>query len=206
MRIPEHKHTPLWKKSMVDGFSLSQMKDFLYEIMDNGDMYGYEHGDECGYYLEYKEFFDEVAFGASELYEALDSYDMSHNWDDMTVALLGQTHKVLVYDIVREDYFDMLNRWDEVYATNTAVRRIEKFTKKELITCFRQILTTLILFLDIKSAHDSLCAIVEELDDRGSILKRMMDEVNKRYANINETFDTEYDKLIASLPQRAWVE
>ncbi len=65
MKNPEQKYAPLWKKSMVDGFSLFQIMDFLEEITENGDMYGYEYGDESRYYHEYKELFDELAAGAA---------------------------------------------------------------------------------------------------------------------------------------------
>lgn len=206
MKKPEHKCAPLWKKSMVDGLSLFQITDFLSEIMDNGDMYGYEYGDESEYYLEYKEQFDELAFGASELYDALCESDLRDNWDDMTVALLGPTHRVLGYDIAREDYFSMVNRYDEEFASEEAGKRIERLTKRDMMRCFQKVLTTLVLFLDIKAAHDSLCAIVEELDDRGAIIKRRLDEINRRADQVNETYDTEFDKLVASLPQRVWVE
>ena len=206
MRKPEHKYAPLWKKSMVDGFSLFQIEGFLSEIMDNGCMYGYENGDESEYYLEYKEHFDELALGASELYDALTESDLRDNWDDMTVALLGSTHKVLGYDVSREDYFSMINRYDEEFATEEAVKRIERLTKRDMIRCFQKVMATLVLFLDIKAAHDSMCSIVKELDERGTLLKRRLDEINRLAGQVNESYDSEFDKLAGSLPQRMWVE
>ena len=91
--------TPLWKKSMLQHLNLGDITETLYEIFENGDMYGYEN-DEAGYYQEYKEQFDELSFGANSLLNALQEYDLSEHWDDMTVCLLGQTTTVLGYDSV----------------------------------------------------------------------------------------------------------
>jgi len=183
MKKPENRYAPLWKKSMVDGFNLFQIENFLEEIAENGDMYGYEYGDESEYYLEYKELFDELALGADEMLNALRDSDLRDNWDDMVVVLIGSTHKILGFDESREDYFTMMNRYDEEYAADVSEKRIARLTKRDLIRCFQKIMTTLVLFLDIKAAHDSLCAIVEELDNRAAMMKNG-----------------------SSLPKRSWIE
>jgi hypothetical protein len=183
MKKPVQKYPPLWKKSMIDGFSLFQIEGFLEEIMDNGDSYGFEYGDESEYYSEYKELFDELALGAEELLCAIRDSDIQENWDDMVVSLIGPTHKILGFDESREDYFTMIGRYDEEIASDESIKRITRLTKKDLIRCFQKVMTTLILFLDIKSAHDSLCAIVEELDDRAALMKQGL-----------------------SMPQRSWIE
>jgi hypothetical protein len=157
---------------MIDGLSLFQIENFLEEIVENGDMFGYESGDENEYYYEYKELFDELTFGADEMLCALRDSDLRNHWDDMVVTLLGSTHKILGFDEAREDYFTMINRYDELFASEVSEKRIAKLTKVELIRCFQKVMTTLVLFLDIKSAHDSLCAIVEELDNRAAFMKQ----------------------------------
>jgi hypothetical protein len=183
VKKPEHKYAPLWKKSMVDGFSLFQIENFLEEIMEHGDMYGYEYGDESEYYLEYKELFDELALGAEEMLSALRDSDLRDNWDDMVVVLIGPAHKLLGFDESREDYFTMMNRYDEEFAADVSEKRITRLTKRDLIRCFQKVMTTLVLFLDIKAAHDSLCAIVDELDNRAAMMKSG-----------------------SSTPQRSWIE
>ena len=90
--------TPIWKRSMLQHLNLSAIQEALYEIAGNGDMYGYS-SDEDGYYQEYKEQFDELAFGAGELLDALDAYDLQEHWDDMTVALLVE--RILCWDMTR---------------------------------------------------------------------------------------------------------
>lgn len=71
---------------MLQRHNLYDIREALWEIGENGDMYGYDR-EESGYYQEYKEQFDELATGAQSLLEALDEWDVSENWDDMTVRL-----------------------------------------------------------------------------------------------------------------------
>ena len=52
------------------------------------------------------------------------------------------------------------------------LKRIERLSKRDIISCFRKVMTTLILFFDIKTAHDCLTAIVEELDERAAAMER----------------------------------
>ena len=180
----EQSKRPLWKKSMLQTLNLHDMMDWLYEIMENGDMHGYERGEENegGYYQEYKDQFDELSAGAYGLWETMQDSDIRDNWDDMTVALLGETHTVLGYDSAQTDYYS-IDRWTEQLAVEETVKRIERLTKRDMIRCFRKVLATLLFFFDIKASHDCLTSIVEELDDRAAMMK---------------------GEGIA--PQRAWVE
>jgi len=189
---------------MLQSLNFDHIIDFLYEIMDNGDMYGYERGED-GYYQEYKEHFDELSAGACNLFEALQDYDVRENWDDMTVALLGQTYTVLGFDIVEQDYYHMLN-WNEEWATDEAAKRIKRLTKDDLLRCFRKVMTTLVLFFDIKAAHDCLISIVEELDERGALLQQKNNAINRLYQDLTGTNEAEFDRIIPSIPQRMWVE
>ena len=160
---------------MLQTLNLDSIFEYLYEIQDNGAPYGYARNEdfytgEGGYYREYKEQFDDLSDGAYYLMEALQNYDVRQNWDDMTVALLGRTHQIVGFDIIEQNYCEMLS-WQEEWAENEAVKRIERLSKREMIKCFRRVLAALILFYDIKAAHDCLTSIVEELDERAAMMK-----------------------------------
>lgn len=206
----EQSKKPLWKKSMLKTLNYYDVTEYLDEIGNNGDPYGYER-DESGYYQEYKEQFDELSVGAGRLWEALNGYDYSSGcylrdiWDDMTVALLGYQEKILGYDEVEEDYYAMLS-CQEDFAVEEAQKRLMRFTKEQLISNFRKILTTLILFFDIKAAHDCLTSIVEELDFRGAILEQKNEQINKLYEDLTGSGAEEFDKIIKGIPPRMWVE
>lgn len=178
---------PLWKKSMLKSLNFDDINSFLDEISENGDMYGYSSVEESEYYQEFKELFDELSDGAYRLYEALCESDVQENWDDMTVALLGETQTVLGFDTVEQDYYRMLDPYQEDFAVKEATKRLERLTKRDLIKTFRKVMVSLVLFFDIKCAHDCLTAIVGELDERGALLEQ------------------KYDKQF-NTPKRMWVE
>ena len=186
--------TPLWKKSMLQHLNLGDITETLYEIFENGDMYGYEN-DEAGYYQEYKEQFDELSFGANSLLNALQEYDLSEHWDDMTVCLLGQTTTVLGYDSVEMDYYHMADPYCEDLAVQEAQKRLMRLTKEELIRTFRSVMVVLTSFFDIKAAHDFLTSIVQELNERAAIMERAF-----KKAGMDD------NAPLPALPMRSWVE
>ncbi len=186
--------TPLWKKSMLQHLNLGDITETLYEIFENGDMYGYEN-DEAGYYQEYKEQFDELSFGANSLLNALQEYDLSEHWDDMTVCLLGQTTTVLGYDSVEMDYYHMADPYCEDLAVQEAQKRLMRLTKEELIRTFRSVMVVLTSFFDIKAAHDCLTSIVQELNERAAIMERAF-----KKAGMDD------NAPLPALPMRSWVE
>ena len=161
---------PVWKKSVLQNLTHSDICQYLYEISENGDMYGYDVG-ETGCELEYKPLFDELSAGANTLLEALTACMPPDCWDDMTVALLGHQQTVLGYDEIYTDYFAMLDPCEENLAIREAEKRLLRMTKQELIHGFRQVITTLVLFWDLKTAHDCLTAIVQELDSRAAMME-----------------------------------
>jgi len=198
----------LWKKSMLQHLNYDNIMEMLSEMCNNGDPYGYEREEEGegGYYQEYKELFDEISDGAYQLDQDMREADLRDNWDDMTVALLGETQKVLGFNEIEQDYFGMLNRWDEEYAVDKARERIERLTKRDMIRCFRKVMVTLTLFFDLKSAHDCLTAIVGELDAKGALLQEKVDAMTRLYNKLGEDDQEEFDGLLKNLPPRMWVE
>lgn len=201
---------PVWKKSMLQSLGLGSIVEYLCEISENGDMYGYDGGDD-GYYQEYKELFDDLAGGASSLLDALNEYDMYGGasikdvWNEMTVALLGETQRVLGFDAVEQDYFGMIN-CQENWAVEEAEKKLERLKKSDLIRHFRTVLVILVSFLDIKAAHDCLTSIVQELDEKGALLERKNEKINQIYGDLTGKNGEQFDSLIENLPQRMWVE
>jgi hypothetical protein len=100
----------------------------------------------------------------------------------------------------------MLNPDCEDYAVEEAVKRIERLPKRDMIRIFRTVMTTLVLFYDIKAAHDCLTSIVEELDNRGAILTNKNNEINRLYEDLTGKNGEIFDSIIEQIPQRMWIE
>lgn len=202
--------TPLWKKSCLCGsLGFDDITAWLEEISVNGDMYGYEDTSVEGYYNEYKDEFDELSAGAWGLYDTLMSDEVGglrEVWNDMTVGLLGDLYTVWGFDSAELDYFRLREGYEEELAENEAVRRLERMTKSELIKSFRKVLTTIVMFFDIKAAHDCLTSIVEELDEKGVLLERKNERINSLYKDLTGENGKQFDEIVKNLPQRMWVE
>ena len=115
--------TPLWKKSCLQALRYYDVIDYLDEISENGDAYGYDNGEEV-YYQEYKDQFDELAAGAWELAEAIREVNSLYDydavgsvWDDVLVAILGNVKTVLVegacFSGVRKGSVQSVRRGDQ---------------------------------------------------------------------------------------------
>lgn len=202
--------TPLWKKSCLCGsLGWEDITTWLEEIGENGDPYGYEDSSIEGYYNEYKDEFDELAGGAWSMYEQLMSYEIGglrDVWNDMTVGLLGDLFTVWGYDAAELDYFKLTECYEEEVAQREAVKRLERLTKRELISSFRKVLMTIVMFYDLKAAHDCLTSIVEELDEKGALLERKNEHINALYKDLTGKNAEKFDEEIKNLPQRMWVE
>lgn len=202
------REKPIWKKSMLDGLDLGSIQNELYDMSENGDFYGYDDRDEGSYYDEFRELFNEIAAGATDLNEAIDSWRgmMDGAWDDMTVGMLGETQRVLGFDTVERDYYRMTEPYMEDWAQDEACKRVEHWTKREMMGNFKFVLSTLVSYLDLKAASDTMLAVVAELDYRGAMLEEKTNRIDQIYSDITGKSAEQFEKELENLPQRMWVE
>ena len=52
----------------------------------------------------------------------------------------------------------------------------------------------------------SLTSIVEELDERGAILERKNEKINRLYEDLTGANAKDFDEIIQGIPPRMWVE
>lgn len=202
------REKPIWKKSMLDGLDLGSIQNELYDMSENGDCWGYDDRDEGSYYDEFRELFNEIAAGATDLNEAIDSWRgmMDGAWDDLTVGMLGDTQRVLGFDTVERDYYSMTEPYMEDWAQDEACKRVEHWTKREMMGNFKFVLSTLASYLDLKAASDTMLAVVAELDYRGAMLEEKTNRIDQIYSDITGKSAEQFEKELENLPQRMWVE
>lgn len=211
---------PIWKKSILENLTFYDVVEWLEEVGEDGDMYGYERGD-SGYYNDYKELFDELSAGAYALEEAantandtwrfgIDYGEESTVWDDVMVAMLGPLYTTLGYDVTELDYFHIVNSWDDDTAQEEAKKRLSRLTKEQLINTVGKVFQIMALFWDLKAAHDCLTAVVDELNYKGAILEEKNNAIDKLYEEYTgkdaEEFEARFEEITKTLPERMWVE
>ena len=202
------REKPIWKKSMLDGLDLGSIQNELYDMSENGDFWGYDDRDEGSYYDEFRELFNEIAAGATELNEAIDNWRcmMDGAWDDLTVGMLGNTQRVLGFDTVERDYYRMTEPYMEDWAQEEACKRVEHWTKREMMGNFKFVLSTIVSYLDLKAASDTMLAVMAELDYRGAMLEEKTNRIDQIYSDITGKSAEQFEKELENLPQRMWIE
>lgn len=99
-----------------------------------------------------------------------------------------------------------MTSFEETLAIQETEKRLMRLTKQQLIYNFRKVLMTLVMFFDLKAAHDCLTSIVEELDEKGALLERKNERINLLYQDLTGKNGEIFEQEIRNLPPRMWVE
>ncbi len=168
---------------------------------------------------EFKMAFSDLEAKADRLFETI--YDLARyeedfgrTYDDCTVALIGRRYQVIGFDTYEEDYFH-LTSYDGELAQTESGKRLMRKTKAEIISTIGQCLGILISFLDLRQQYDYLKATFDILRDQNTSMLQQIKEIEKVYLEMvmvdeygDKSADAErrFDRLLAALPDRAWIE
>lgn len=161
---------------------------------------------------EFKMAFSDLTMKAEQLQDAISEWTVQEEYDDCTVALIGNRYSLVGYDSFEEDYYSLTN-YDPKLATTEAGKRLMRHTKAEIISTVGQCLGVLIAFLDVRQQYDYLKATMDILRDENTSLLKQVKEIEKLYeAAAEERFcawspeTKKLDVMISYLPDRLWVE
>jgi hypothetical protein len=168
--ISTKRKVPLWKYSCIDGLQLEIISSDLDDMIEFEWEYENHSRKE-----DFQIFFCDISARAEQLsdliYQCREYFyeqDDFRGWNDFCVVLLGGTHKILGYDAVEMDYFSMFERgwgFGNELAVEEAQKRLERFTKKELIDRWQKVLTILTSYLELKAAYDALTGALDFLEN-----------------------------------------
>jgi hypothetical protein len=167
------KNIPLWKFSCIDKLDLDSISSDVDDMAEFEWNYEYSERNE-----DFQIFFSDISARAQQLSELLyqyreDFYEKEdfRGWNDFCVVLLGGTHTIRGFDFVEMDYFMLFERgwggYGERLAMEEAQKRLERFTKAELINRWQKVLTILTAYLELKSAYDALTGALDFLENDG---------------------------------------
>lgn len=208
-----------WKKTALSSMGYETMLAEMEEIQSRCDDVSYYANDmdtlisaldgEEEEALEFRWAFSDLSAKCSSLYELV--YDLDRqDYDDCTVALIGNRFEMVGYDSAEEDYYH-LTRYEGKLGQTEAGKRLMRHTKAEMIAMIGQAVGTLLAFYDLRQQYDYLRATMEILTDDNQSILRQIKEIEKLYERVAiplpTTEDVEtFDRMVATLPERMWVE
>lgn len=161
---------------------------------------------------EFRMAFADLDGKAYQLMERLQEDLIQEDYDDCTVAMIGNRYDCVGYDGYQEDYFS-LTSYEAELAQTEAGKRLMRHTKAEMIATFGQCLGALISFLDIRQQYDYLKATMDILRDENTSLLKQIKEVDAAYeAAADEDFISwrpatrKFDTMAQSLPDWMWIQ
>lgn len=167
-------------------------QDSLVEALDGND-------DDA---WEFQMMFTNLSAKASELYDALMEMDVQGNYDDCTVALIGNRYSMVGFDDMEEDYFDLCSYESEL-AQTTAGKRLMRMTKNEMISTIGQCFGLLVAFLDLRQQYDYLKATIDILTDENHSILQQVKDIENAYEQEDWS---QIDSIVMLMPDRLWVE
>lgn len=159
--------------------------------------------------LEFRWAFSDLSAKADRLTEQL--YDLDQqDYDDCTVALIGNRYELVGYDSVEEDYRH-LTRYEADLSATESGKRLMRHTKAEMISMIGQAVGTLLVFFDLRQQYDYLKATMDILTDDNQSIIRQMKEIEQLYERVTDIHPAQvdverFDWMVSMLPGRMWIE
>ena len=166
---------------------------------------------------EFKMAFAHLKARADELFETIYELcryedDFGQTYDDCTVALIGNRYQTIGYDGFEEDYYS-LTGYEQGLAQTESGKRLMRRTKAEILSIIGQCFGILIAFLDLRQQYDYLKATFDILRDENTSMLQQVREIDAAYKALvtadwagRSEAEKKFDRLLAALPDRAWVE
>ena len=212
-----------YKKPALASFGYDAIATEMWEIigaiedvqwfLDDGDetlLNALDGDDEAEW--EFRMAFADMAAKADQFRMLWDELVDKQSFDDYTVALIGNRYKLIGYDWEEEDYVSLFSYQSELAFTE-AGKRVMRHTKADMLSTIGVCMGIMIAFLDLRQSYDYLKATFDILRDENTSLLQTVKEIDALYAKAEEDgfrswrgVTAEFDRILANLPDRAWIE
>ena len=158
---------------------------------------------------EFKMAFSELDAKCEQLRDAVyNSCIDRDDFDNCTVALIGNRYNLVGFDGYEEDYFSLCG-YESKLAEKEAGKRILRMTKPEMISTIGQCFGILMAFLDVRQRFDYLSATFDILRDQNTSVLDTIKEIEKLYEETQDGWNSfaeqKWRNLTEALPQELWV-
>ena len=225
----------MYKRSMLADLNYNTIRDSLWDMSeacgdihwafdDDDTLFNFfdGNGDEA---YEFKFSFSDLDAEIERLQSSFEeifgfSDDPEKDFNDVTVALLGDWFKLLGYDSFREDYFEFEYIYENEAAKDEAEKRLMRKTKKEILDNIGLVMSFVLRYFDLKTRYDYLKATIDIFRDENSAVIKLIKSIDEKYRGLFNNCDgnlcnyvaaskkaiDDFDKMVNSLPDRYWVE
>lgn len=182
--------------------------DALTEALDGSDEEAHEFILACG------DLSAKAGMLLEQLYEVgeYDPEGTARQYDDCTVALIGNRYDLVGFDTLQEDYYS-LTGYDTELAESEAGKRLMRHTKADMLSIIGQSVGILVAFLDVRQKYDYLQATLDVLRDENCSVLQVLRDINAAYeraeaVRFNDYYKEaqEFERLLWAVPERMWVE
>ena len=212
-----------YKKAILSDLNFESIKEELYEISEKCDEVRWiANGDEATLIsaldgdeeeaFEFRLAFSDLSIECERLFDLLNEEYICEYFDDFLTGISnGSTMRLIGYDDYEEDYFK-LTAYEETLSSRESQKRIERLTKKELISAANQVFRVLICFFNVRYKFDYLEASFDVLKGENTAFLDVIRQIEKEYEElINSDWDQtkkceRFDALVSALPDRIWAE
>lgn len=166
---------------------------------------------------EFKMAFTEIEGEAYQLSECLREQfyygdDPAREFDDCSVALIGNRYNAVGYDDYEEDYCSLTAYETELAATD-AGKRIMRKTKVEMLSTIGQVLGIILSFQNLEMKYEYLKATIDIFRDSNMSILQVIKEIEQLYSDMFcddyrkcRNAEKEFDARVQELPDKYWVE
>lgn len=120
---------------------------------------------------------------------------------------------MLGFDTYEQDYYG-LNSFESRKTAEEAEKRLQHLTKSQLIEASQQCFKIFYSYIGLRHRYDCLKAAMDILRDENAGYLQMIKRIEELYeAAERENFESywsevsgEYDRLLACMPQEAWIQ
>ncbi len=161
--------------------------------------------------FEFRLGFSDLSAKCLQLSDAMYEFETREDFDDCTVALIGNRYDLVGFDSLQEDYYSLC-QYESELATTEAGKRLMRKTKAEMIASIGQALGTLMAFLDLRQSYDYLKATMDILRDENHSILQTVKQIEEAYEKASADkygWSKEsrfFDQITETLPARMWVE
>lgn len=177
-----------------------ECSDVSFAIYDDDTLLNALNDDEEAVW-DFRFAFAELCADCEKLTDMFYEFD-SEDFDDCSVALIGNRFNLIGYDDYEEDYFNLCS-YEEGLAYSEAGRRVLRRTKQEMLIEIGHTLGCILAFQNVEYKYLYLKATFDILKDQGSGMLETIKEIEKAYDNEDWKH---FNSMLVYIPDRIWVE